>query len=794
MKTIFETVTGFLLRTGLTWLGRSRLPQIDGTLRVDGVSGPVEIIRDRWGVPHIYAGSVADLFFAQGFVHAQERLWQMELNRRTGTGRLSEIFGAVALDTDRAIRTFGFHRLAQQDWAAASDIVRTTLMAYSNGINAFLTAPNSALPVEFSLLRHRPEPWQPTDSLAFLRLMTWQLSHPWYSKIVRAQLIAAVGAERAAAWDIHYPASRPVTLPDGIETNGVNFSDSLRVADSPFLERGKGSNAWAVAGAKTSTGQPFLCNDIHLGLRAPGLWYQNHLVAEEINVTGISLPCAPFVLAGHNAHIAWGLTIAFTDCEDLFIEKFDPQQPERYLFRDEWLQAEIIDETIEIKGRAEAHQERVTITHHGPIISEVVDTPEQRLALQSMALRTASPIEAWWWLNKAQGWADFRWAMRLIEAPQLNVAYADTEGNIGYWLTGAVPVRAKGEGAVPVPGWTGAYEWIGQVPVEEMPHTLNPKRSYIISCNHRVIDEAYPYFLGNAWMNGYRAQSVTAAFERQATLTPDDFRAMQLDVTCQPGREFAEALASLPRPHPDPDVALALGWLRSWSGQLTADSIAGTLYHVTRYMLVKNLLEPPLGKVLTRRVIGVGFNPVLAASHEFYGYDTVNLLRMLQTPDSWWLEQAGGREAVLTTSLRQAVSWLREKLGPTDRDWQWGKLHRVFFIHSLGVKKPLDRVFNRGPYPIGGDSDTPCQTAMLPDAPYDNRGWGPSMRQIIDLSDLSRSLISVPPGQSGHLASRHYDDRLLPWLRGEYQPMLWTRQQVEAASEGVLTLEREQPG
>jgi penicillin amidase len=780
---------GASLRAGLGWLSRRRLPQIEGRLALPQLRGAVEIIRDRWGVPHIYATTQPDLFFAQGFVHAQERLWQMELNRRTALGRLSELFGPIALDTDRAVRTFGFHRLAQLDWARADSSLREIIQAYSEGVNAFLQHPASRFPVEFTLLRHRPESWQPLHTMAFFRLMSWQLSHAWYSMIVRAQFIAAVGPERAAEWEISYPTGNPATLPAGIEFNRLAPDGARQGGRSPFLERGQGSNAWAISGAKSPTGRPFLCNDAHLALRAPATWFQNHLIAGDLNVTGVSLPAGPLIQIGHNQHIAWGITLAFTDCEDLFIEQFDPDHQQRYRSGPDWVEAEVIPESIRVKGQTEPHLEKVVITRHGPIISDIISpaTP-QRLALASMALHPSPATKAWQLLNQARHWDDFVEAMRHIEAPQLNVVYADTAGNIGYWLTGKVPIRAKGDGSVPVPGWNGAYDWIAEIPFAEMPHTLNPARGYVLSCNHRVTPEDYPYFLGNVWMNGYRARRIEAIFAGKEILTVEDFKAAQLDVTCLPGQEFIRHLAPLARLELQPALRAALEILLAWDGQLTAESVAGSLYEVTRYQLTHNLLEPGLGQTLTRQLIGEGFNPVLLSTHEFYGYDTVSLLRLLDNPASWWIEQAGGKEKVLCRSLEQAVAWLQSTLGPAMADWQWGRIHRVFFQHALAAKPPLDQVFNRGPLPIGGDTDTPCQTAMLPQAPYDNKAWGPSIRQIIDLSDFSRSLISVPPGQSGHLASPHYDDQLLPWLNGEFIPMLWSRTQIEQAAEGTLHL------
>ncbi|HTP06732.1 MAG TPA: penicillin acylase family protein, partial [Anaerolineae bacterium] len=320
----FQNAIGSVLRGGLTFLSKRRLPQIDGTLNVPGLTASVEIIRDRWGIPHIYAANTHDLFFAQGFAHAQDRLWQMELNRRTATGRLSEIFGEVALDTDRAVRTFGFARIAAIDLDNATDDVLTVMQAYADGVNAYLQHPARQLPVEFTLLRHTPEPWALLDSMAFMRVLVWQLSHAWYGEIVRAQVIETVGLEHAAELEIHYPAANPTTLPQGIEFNAIDTNGLLQALRGPFLDQGKGSNAWCVTGSKTTTGQPILCNDPHLPLMLPSLWYKVHLIGGAINTIGISLPGVPMVLIGHNDHIAWGMTLAYTDCEDLFIEKIDP--------------------------------------------------------------------------------------------------------------------------------------------------------------------------------------------------------------------------------------------------------------------------------------------------------------------------------------------------------------------------------------------------------------------------------------------------------------------------------------
>lgn len=779
-------IVGPIAGRGLTWLSRRRIPQIDGTINNTGTSAEVEVIRDVWGIPHIYAANTLDLFFAQGFVHAQDRLFQMELNRRTAQGTLSALFGEIALDTDRTTRTFGFNRLGGTDWNNASQDLQEVILAYSAGVNAYINHPEFKLPIEFTLLNHRPEPWKPEDTTSFTRVMIWQLSHAWFSEIIRAQIFQKVGDEHAAELEIHYPAGNPITLPSGIEFNILDEHGDLLKASGPFIERGLGSNAWSVSGAKTDSGAAFLCNDMHLPLGAPSLWYQVHLIAEDVNVTGVSLPGVPFVLVGHNANIAWGITLAFTDCEDLFIEQFDSQNNGRYRHKDQWFEAEVIPEYIQVKGRREPHIEQVIITRHGPIISDVVDYSEQRIAVNSMALQPNQAIRGWYLLDQATNWDEFVEALRLIEAPQLNMAYADVQGNIGFWVTGKVPIRAKGDGRLPVPGWSGDYEWVGEIPFEEMPHALNPEKGYVVTCNHRITSDEYPHFLGEVWMNGYRARRIVDYFEGKVLLSTKDFQALQLDFTCLPGKEFVSHLEGLNST--DPEINLVLEQLNAWDGQLTPESVAGAIYEVTRYHLVRNLLEPALGQALTSQLMGEGFHPILMASHEFYGHDTVAVLRMLDNPNSWWIKKAGGKEKILSTSIMSAVQWLRSNLGPKSEDWRWGKIHSAIFPHPLGLQKPLDQVFNRGPYPIGGDTDTLCQTAFHPNDPYDNKAWAPSFRQIVNMGDLSRSLTITPPGQSGHLGSLHYDDLIDPWLNGEYHPMLWTREQIEGNAEGKLTL------
>ena len=781
-----------VLRPILTSISKSSLPKTSGQVTLNGISSPVEILRDRWGVPHIYAKTVEDSQFGLGYAHAQDRLFQMDLNRRTACGKLSELFGKIALDTDRAARTFGFSRLGLADFPLLEKSTQECINAYIAGVNAYLGHASFKLPVEYRLLGTKPEPWVLEDSMAFSRLMFWQLSHAWYSEIVRSKLIDQVGSEKAAEWEIRYPTQNPTILPKGVEFTQLGTNGSIASPTSPLLQRSQGSNCWVVSGERSATGKPILCNDMHLVLTLPTIWYEAHTIAHapnnlnetSYNMSGVTMPGIPFTLVGHNERIGWGITLAFTDCEDLFIEKVD-SEGQNALTPDGWKPLTLINEQIKIKGGT-FFTEPVKISRHGPIISDVVDYPEQKVAVQSMALQPTAGLTAWHHLNSAKNWDEFSKAISQVNATQLNIGYADVEGNIGYYLTGQHPIRGKGDGKVPAPGWDADYDWQGSLPFSEIPHALNPEQGFVVTCNNKIISDSFPHFLGDVWMNGYRAQRLSDLLETNNPLKISDCKKMQQDDYCIPAGELVRALADFKPVHPRSQAMLDL--LRTWDQHLSTATTAGTIYEVVRYHLVRNLLVPVLGVDFTTHLLGISFNPILLTDHEFFGYDTISLLRMLDQKDSWWLEQAGGRDELLENSFKAAGDWLTDKFGHEMDNWQWGKLHQLTFAHALGSQKPLDKIFNRGPIPIAGDTDTPLQSAMNPGDPFDNKLWSPSVRFIMDMSDLTKSEVITPVGQSGQLGSSHYDDFIKPFMEGGYHPMLWIRKDIEANLEGKLTL------
>ncbi|MEM7035398.1 MAG: penicillin acylase family protein [Bacteroidota bacterium] len=791
MASLYQKLMGAALKPVIRGMSKRRFATQEGEFTIQGINADVEIRRDAEGVPYIYGKSRADVFFGQGFVHGQDRLWQMEVSRRVAMGRLCEVFGEAALDADRAARVFGFHRIAHDDYDLIDDDLKTQLEAYCAGINAAIAQFGKKLPVEFRLVKHTPEPWEPLHALALTRLMTLQLSQGWGHELARARLYEALDPEIAREFDVRHDPTNPPTLPNGIERHTLAPDGTLKGMDGPNLKQLGGSNAWALSGSRTDTGKPYLCSDPHLQMMMPGIWYQVYLEAPDMRVQGVSIPGLPLVMIGHNRHISWGITLSFSDIQDLFVEEFKDKSRREYKFKDEWKKAEVFKETIRIKGKSEAHIEEVVVTHHGPVVSEVIETGKQVLCLNSPALRSSAFTMGWYRMDCAEGWDEFVAAMKYIEAPGLNVVYADVEGNIGYWMTGKTPIRAQGRGETPVPGWSGEYEWTGTVPFEEMPHTLNPERGYVISANNKVVPDDFPYDMGNSWMNGYRATRIKELLEAKEKWALKDFPAVHLDVYCPPGKRFAAHFKDVPPPKVG-HIGTALRLLLEWDGMLDRDSVGGTIYKVTKRFLSEQLLEVigVTGVDDMKSALGHGPNQILIRVSEFQGKETVALLDMLDNPDSKVLAKAGGKHKALKRALTTAVTYLRKHMGKDPAQWKWGKLHQVTFIHSMAVAPPMDRVFNAGPYPTHGDTDTVCQTSIHPDAPFAANLACPSYRHIIDLSDFNNSRWIKPPGQSGQLGHANYSDQVDPWLNGGYFPMPWDRPQVEALTPKVLWLRK----
>jgi penicillin amidase len=766
----------FLAAAGLgTGLGayavRRAFPQTSGRIVLSGLQGSVEVMRDRWGIPHVYAQNDLDLFFAQGFVHAQDRLWQMEFNRRAASGRLSEIFGPVTLEADRFLRTVGLRRAAEAEAARLGEETTRMLRAYADGVNAYIASRRGRLPLEFALLRYAPEPWSPVDSIAFGKLMAWTLSGNWDSEVLRAHLLSRFGEAGVERLLPSYPAGMPVIVPAGADYRPFRSAAALRLAAYAPARNGTGSNNWVIAGSRTTTGTPILANDPHLEAAMPSIWYEMDLSSERFHVTGATFAGTPGVIIGHNERIAWGVTNAGPDVQDLYLERFDPDDPTRYEFRGQWEQATVVEEVITVKGRRAAVMLPVRITRHGPILNGVVEGLDAFVALRWTALEPGTILSSVLRLDQARNWEEFREALKLWTVPAQNFVYADVDGNIGYQLPGRIPVRAKGNGLLPVPGWTGEYEWIGEIPFDELPSSFNPGRGYIITANNRIIPDGYKHFIAGEWDPGFRAQRIEAMLTAQPKVSPEVVADMQLDTTSIPGQEIRHALETV-QVTEEPESSL-LAELRAWDGVLAPASRAAAIYEAFRVALPQLLFEDALGPDMFKRYLDRADGWTLA------------ILRLLDEPASpWW--GPGGRDALVAKALAKAGETLTQRLGSNRSNWTWGRLHVMRFEHPIGRVPALGRIFNATAPPTGGDAFT-----------VNNGGFSvktfrqvivASYRQILDVGNWDHSMAIHTTGQSGLPFHRHYQDFVTPWATGQYHPLLFSSVKVLETVESSLTL------
>lgn len=783
---------------------RRPLPKTNGTLRLAELHEPVEIVTDRYGVPHIYAQNEDDLYLAQGYVHAQYRLWQMELNRRIGSGRLSEIFGELTVEADRFARRLGMHRAAASGALTLTSHGTRILNAYTRGINAFISSHRNNLPIEFTLLRLNPEPWQPCDTLQWGKMMSWNLGGNWETEIVRAHLVTKLGPDRAAKLETGYDPTHPLIIPPGVAYAGANlgileqYSALKQLSGFGLLG---GSNNWVVDGSMTTTGAPILCNDPHLGQSAPSIWFECHLVAGDHDVVGVSFPGIPGIIIGHNRYVAWGVTNAVSDVEDLYIEKFNPANPHEYEFMGHWEKAQVYREEIKVKGRQEPVIEEVRVTRHGPILTSIQGNtsaqndkqPEELpLALRWIGLEHHSIVDAVEKMALSTNIDEFRSALRDWDVPAQNFVFADIHGHIGYLMAGAIPIRAKGQALLPAPGWTGEYEWTGLIPFEELPQVIDPPQHFIVTANNRVIDDAYPYYITHEWLNGYRAQRIRDLLTSKGRLSLSDMATIQVDQYSLPAEAIVPHILSVA---PRTQLAVqAQEILRTWNYVLAPTSSGAAIYATFLHKLEHIIFATILGddEDLLNGYLGVG-TTLLAITNGYSSRNKPLMIRLLnEQDDSWFADSAlpnGPRtwtEALLST-FEATLDELQGKLGHDPRRWQYGQIHKMTYSHPLGRARPLDKIFNRGPYPVGGDIDTINMGAVSPAEP-ETVITVPSFRQIANLADLSASLSIHAPGQSGHPGSKHYDDFIQPWRNGEHHPMLFDHEIIDEQATGKLKM------
>lgn len=805
---------------------RRSFPDIDGEIGVAGLEARSQVIRDVNGVPHITADTAHDLFMTQGFVHAQDRFWQMDFWRHVSGGRLAELFGEGQIEADMFLRTLGFRHIAQQEYDEASDELRSTLDAYAEGVNAYMALRSgSALSFEYAVVGlqnpgYEPDPWTPVDTLAWSKVMAWDLRASLDEEIDRAVLSQTLPLEAVEQLYPPYPDGHPVIVTEDVSEGApltaasptrIDYTNLLgRVGDAiEQIDRltgggldGIGSNNWVVAGSRTETGSPLLANDPHLGIQMPSIWYENDLRCATVDdecpytVTGFSFPGVPGVVLGHNERIAWGVTNEAPDSLDLFIERIDPSDPSRYEADGAMRNMEIRTEVIEVAG-GESIDFSVRSTRHGPIISGLfgalddlkrggaVDIPTPyAVAMQWTALEPAGVFEAFLNLNRAGGWEEFREALSTFDIAAQNFVYADVDGHIGYQATGRVPIRAAGDGRYPVPGWTGDFDWTGFIPYDSMPREFDPERGYIATANQPVVARADPRFIGIDHSYGFRAKRIVELLSAMTDAGVADMAAIQLDTYDSSAEALVPHLLALDTE--SAEVREVQTILLSWSEsenrfQMKPEAQGAAVYAaVWRHLLRIVFDELPESR------------PADGGSRYFVVID-----RLLEAPlDTWWdrtdtPDRVEQRDEILEQALLGAHAELTEKLGVDPEAWRWGDLHIASFENqSLGQSgiAPIEALFNRtSPPRAGGGPGTVNAIGWLPPEGYEVQAV-PSMRMVVDLGDLSRSVAVHTTGQSGHIFSTHYFDQNDLWIEGRAHPMRWTADQIAGAVESRLIL------
>jgi len=787
------------LAVGSLLLRLSR-PQTTGTLAVAGLAAPVEVLRDADGVPHLFAQNERDLFLALGYVHAQDRLWQMEFRRRLAAGRLAELFGPSAVEADQFLRTLGLYRAAERDVAALDADSRAALDAYAAGVNAFLdTHHGFRLPFEFGLLRVKPEPWQPADSLAWLKVVALSLCVNYQTELFHAKAVGRLGPDRA------------------VELLSLSHSPTLPLRSAPTLPRphastlwyaSMGSNSWVLAGTHTASGKPLLANDPHLDLQMPSVWYQVHLVGGDYDVVGMSMAGLPGVLIGHNAHLAWGLTNAPVDVQDLYVERLHPQDPHRYKYRGQWREMAVRREEIPVRGQKEPVVLEVQATHHGPILTSGLQGIQETVALRWTVLEKGGELPALLGLNRARNWAEFTAALRSFVGPPQNVVYADVEGHIGCVLAGLIPVRPKGSGIGPMPGWTGEHEWSGYVPFEKLPRLFDPPSGMIVTANHKLsgYEEVAPLLakegsgevapllakegsgevapLPGEWSMPYRARRIEQQLASREKWTVADLQALQTDVYSVLAEDLRPYLLKV-QPRNELEEA-ALRAVRDWDLRFTTDSVAATVFAAWYARLFKETFRDELGDSLLSEYLNLHDQPI-------HG-----LAALLKDPAASWFDDARtedreGREEIVARSFRQAIEGLSLEWGPDLRRWNWGRVHVAAFIHQpLGQVRGLGRALNRA-VPGAGSLDTVNVGSWSLERPFMQTTYA-SARLLVDLSDFERSVAIHAPGQSGQFNAPHYADLLPPWSEGQYRPLRFDWAGLEARGAERLVLQPAERG
>jgi penicillin amidase len=753
-------------------------------LTVPGLTQRVTIRRDRWGIPHIDAAHDADAWFALGFCHGQDRTFQLEVLLRLARGALAELVGRAALPIDRFTRRLGLYHSAQQQLPVLDPEVRAMVDAYAHGINAAHQSGLPRRPHEFVLLRTQPSAWTAVDPLGTFKVLSLTLASNWDLELARLKILTEDGPEALAALDPSYPEWQPVTTPVGANAGPVIDRLAADLASvSEFIGPGGASNNWALNSIRTATGRPLLANDPHLQPALPPHWYLARLRTPKWSAAGASIVGGPGIAAGHNGFAAWGMTAAFTDTSDLFIEEVGADG-KSVRQGDRFVPCEVRNEHIQVKGEAPVFEE-VLVTPRGPIISPALHDCRTALSLRAVWLDPL-PVRGSLVVHRIRSFEDFRQAFALWPGLPLNMLYADRDDRIAWQLVGQLPRRKKGFGTLPQAGWDPEGGWEADlIPLDQMPSLVNPASGFLATANQKPTRDSAQPFLGVDWLDGYRQARILGLLGTDREWGVSSTLAAQMDQLSLPWGEMAAVVLAIP--HDDPDVKRGLELLAGWDGRVAADSSAAGVFELLVAELVERVARAKAPRSW-RWALGGGVT-AMQPTTPFSSRRTGHLVRLLREQPAGWLSRTWPEE--IADALAAVIGRLANERGDDPANWAWGRLRPLTLKHPLGYKKLFAPVFNLGPIPWGGDLTTLAQTSARPHDVRGDPGNIASLRMVIDVGEWSNSRFVLPGGQSGNPLSPHYGDQFEQWQRGEGVPIAWTDEEVRAATVQALELRPE---
>jgi len=783
-------VIAIIVLFSLNYLVKKSFPEYDGTITVTPLHHPVKIYRDEFGVAHIFAEDEYDLFFSQGYVHAQDRLWQMDISRRAGEGRLSEVLGTATLKFDKMLKTVGFKQIALRLENQISPTSKMILQAYADGVNEFIRTHKGKFPIEFDMLNYEPEEWKPLHSLIISRLMAWELNISWHVDVVLGELVAKLGEEKARQVFPTYPENAPVIVDKSAAAKDLeglkNFAKLHNEFKQFFGTTGThiGSNAWAVAPRKSFSGKAMLANDPHLGLSMPAKWHEIHLHGGAFNVAGVSLPGTPLVIIGHNRNAAWGLTNVMADDADFYLEQTDSLGLEKYLFKGEWKDIETLYDTIKVKDSAEVPI-IIRRTLHGPAINEIYPLKHfissDFITMKWTGYEMSDELLGIYLVNTATNWQSFLSGVRQFSVPGQNFVYADAHGNIGFHPGVRLPKRAHNNPTLPFAGWTGENEWTGFIPFDDLPSSYNPKEGFIATANNKTAN-SISYHISNLWEPPSRIQRIREMLQSKEQLDVTDFKNMQNDYYSHFAKDVTPFILEAFKNQNlnNTKLEVALNYFRNWNFIMTKEDVPTTIFEVFFNKLINNIYKDEMGEELFRQYIFLANMPYRVT------------VAMLNDTSSTWFDnvatpQIETRDEIIRKSMNDVLEELTQRLGDDIKDWRWGRLHTLTLKHPFGDIQVLSSIFNIGPFELGGSGTTVNHGEYHLGEPY-AMTLGPSTRQIIDFANINKALSVIPSGQSGQPLHPHYSDQTALWKNGEYHEVALDEEEVASKSKNILYL------